>query len=193
MAFKDGFVTFPVLTTERLLMRQPSPDDAEAYLRGMATVDQDVWGLRGGDTVDAVRSFLTVGQKAYQNKAQIRWVIVECDGSADGNSLIGEVKLCGFEYQSKTEIAYWLSAVKRGKGYGTEAVAAVVGFAFDVLELHRVEGIARPDNAASCMLLRKLGVKPEGVLRKARNEGGRDGVWNDAAVFGMLKEEWRAV
>lgn len=187
MAFIDGFTQFPELTTERLALRQLGPEDAAAYFRGLNTVDPTVWGLRQ-DSEEGTRAFLAVGLKAWKNKACIRWAIT----ARGKGQLLGEVKLFGFEYRSKAEIGYWLAESHRRKGLGTEAVAAVVSFGLCVMELHRIEAFARPDNAASCGMLEKLGFQREGVLRKFRCEGGHGGVWNDAVVYGAMREEWTA-
>lgn len=51
------------------------------------------------------------------------------------------------------------------KGYMTEAVAAVVDYAFGPLGLHRVEANVMPRNLPSLSLLRKLGFEEEGLAR----------------------------
>jgi len=53
----------------------------------------------------------------------------------------------------------------RGKGFGTEAVALVVGHLFDAEEVERIEARTAVDNDAMCRLLAKLGFVREGVLR----------------------------
>jgi [ribosomal protein S5]-alanine N-acetyltransferase len=184
MTFQDGFRSFPVLTTTRLVLREPVPEDAQAYFDGLSTVLPAVWGLRR-DSAESTRDFLAAGRKGFRNKATIRWAIVE-QGS---RRLIGEVKLFDFVYQSKAEIAFWLADSYRRRGYGGEAAGAVVTWGFEVLDLHRIEAFVQPHNAASCGLLVKLGFTREGLLRKFRNEGGREGIWTDSAVFGMLRGE----
>jgi ribosomal-protein-alanine N-acetyltransferase len=186
MAFKDGFKPFPELTTRRLLLRQLVPEDAEPYFNGLSTVSPEIWGLRR-HSVESTGRFLATRLRDFGSKSAIMWAIAE----RNGGSFIGEVKMFAFVYQSKAEIAYWLTDRYRRKGYGSEAVEAVVRFGFDVLGLHRVEAYAQPSNTGSCALLSKIGFTQEGVLRKFRNEGGRAGIWTDSAVFGLLREDYR--
>jgi ribosomal-protein-alanine N-acetyltransferase len=185
MAFKEGFKPFPEFRTDRLLLRQLVPDDAEPYFNGLNTVPSDIWGLRR-DSVESTRQFLTARLRDFRSKSAIMWAITR---RSDG-TFIGEIKMFAFVYQSKAEIAYWVAAGYRRKGYGSEAVRAVLRFGFDVLGLHRIEAYAQPNNTASCGLLAKIGFAREGVLRKFRNEGGRTGIWTDSAVFGLLRENY---
>lgn len=182
MAFQDGFKMFPELSTERLVLRQLVPEDAEAYHQHLRTVSPDIWSLRY-DTVEKTRTSLVVSQKGFRNKAAIRWAITH----KEQNDLIGEIKLFDFVRGSKAETAYWLTENQRRQGFGFEAGQCAVKFAFEVLELHRVEAYAQPVNDASLALLGKLGFKKEGVLRKFRKEGEQ---WQDFVVFGLLREEY---
>ncbi len=185
MAFRDGFRPFPELTTGRLLLRQLGPNDAEPYFTGLNTVPPSTWGLRR-DSIESTRRFLATRLQDFRSKSTIMWAITERRGGV----FMGEIKVFGFVYQSKAEIAYWLADTFRRKGYGSEAVTAVVQFGFQVLGLHRIEAYVQPSNAASCALLAKLGFTREGLLRQFRNEGGRAGVWTDSVVFGLLRQDY---
>jgi RimJ/RimL family protein N-acetyltransferase len=60
------------------------------------------------------------------------------------------------------QIGYQFAPVHWGQGYATEAVRAVVKYAFYRTRLDRVAAIARPDNAASIRILEKLGFQVVG-------------------------------
>lgn len=77
----------------------------------------------------------------------------------------------------------------RGRGYGTEAIELVLGFAFDGLGLHRVGIEVLAINARAKSLYENLGFRLEGRLRDAHRDG--DG-WCDALVMGLLEDEYRA-
>lgn len=62
-------------------------------------------------------------------------------------------------------LGYSVDAAAQGVGIGTEAVRAVVDFAFHVLRLHRVMANYQPTNERSARLLRRLGFVPEGYAR----------------------------
>lgn len=77
----------------------------------------------------------------------------------------------------------------RGRGYGTESIELVLGFAFDGLGLHRVELEALSINTRAISLYENIGFRPEGRRRDAYRDG--DG-WCDAMLMSMLDDEYRA-
>ena len=77
----------------------------------------------------------------------------------------------------------------RGRGYGTEAIELVLGFAFDGLGLHRIGLQVLTINARAMSLYENLGFRVEGRLRDAYRDG--DG-WCDGVVMGLLEDEYRA-
>jgi ribosomal-protein-serine acetyltransferase len=91
---------------------------------------------------------------------------------------------------NSAEIGYWIRSDLAGKGLMTEAARAVVGFAFDELQLHRLELHAGVANAASIRVAEKLGFKRAGVLR----HGSRN-AWDyyDVIVFDLLATDRRPV
>ena len=77
----------------------------------------------------------------------------------------------------------------RGRGYGTEAIELVLGFAFDGLGLHRVGIEVVAINGRAKSLYENLGFRVEGRLRDAYRDG--EG-WCDGIVMGLLEDEYRA-
>jgi RimJ/RimL family protein N-acetyltransferase len=63
----------------------------------------------------------------------------------------------------------------------------LVGFAFEQLNLHRLEADADPRNERSLVLLERQGFRKEGFLRERYIV---DGEIQDAVVFGLLRSEW---
>ncbi|MGH2929291.1 MAG: GNAT family N-acetyltransferase [Solirubrobacteraceae bacterium] len=84
-------------------------------------------------------------------------------------------------------IGYWIDRDLAGQGYVPEAVVVVLAFAFDTIELHRVEISIIPRNRASLRVVEKLGLRPEGIAQKYLEI---DGEWEDHAKFAMTWEEW---
>jgi ribosomal-protein-alanine N-acetyltransferase len=82
-------------------------------------------------------------------------------------------------------LGYWTGAMYAGKGYMTAAVRSVVRFAFEDLELHRVEAACQPDNAASRRVLEKAGFTHEGSARAYLKINGD---WRDHVLFGIVNE-----
>ncbi|TQL69834.1 RimJ/RimL family protein N-acetyltransferase [Nocardioides albertanoniae] len=85
-------------------------------------------------------------------------------------------------------LGYCLGKAAWGQGYATEAAGALLGWAFEALDLNRVQAEADTRNAASGRVLEKLGFRLEGTLRE---DCVVDGVVSDSWVFGLLRREWR--
>lgn len=77
----------------------------------------------------------------------------------------------------------------RGRGYATEVTRLMLRYAFDVLNLHRVQLHVWEGNAAGLHCYEKCGFQREGLLREAMKH---DGQYCDFLVMGILEEEWRA-
>lgn len=73
-------------------------------------------------------------------------------------------------------IGYKLDRQFLNKGYMTQAVRAVVDYAFQSLHLHRIEGNVMPRNMASRRVLEKCGFSEEGLAKKYLKING---VWED--------------
>ncbi len=108
---------------------------------------------------------------------------------AEGASIIGRIALTGVMRGAfmSAHLGYWIDEEHQRRGYMTEAVRAVVRFAFDVLGLHRVQAAVMPHNAASLRVLEKLGFRKEGESPRYLQIAGK---WADHAVFAVTAEEW---
>ncbi len=91
--------------------------------------------------------------------------------------------------------AAWLglgmgNAAWRGRGAGTEAGRLALDFAFQELNLHRINATVFSYNTASLRMCEKLGFSREGVFREFLQ---RDGQWHDMILLGILRREWEAL
>lgn len=85
-------------------------------------------------------------------------------------------------------IGYWMGAPHAGQGMMSEAVRLMIGFAFDVLRLHRLEAACIPTNARSIHLLEKAGFQREGLFRSYLKING---MWQDHLVFSLIEDDER--
>jgi ribosomal-protein-alanine N-acetyltransferase len=83
-------------------------------------------------------------------------------------------------------IGYYLDQQQNGKGYMTEAVRLAVEFAFQVLELHRIEAGVMPHNIRSIKVLEKAGFHKEGIAVKNVKINGK---WEDHQVLAIVAED----
>lgn len=86
------------------------------------------------------------------------------------------------------EIGWVLHPDYQGKGYATEAAAALLAHGFTTLGLHRVIATCQPQNPASWRIMEKLGMRREGHLRQCIERP--DGIWWDEYFYAILAEEW---
>jgi len=84
-------------------------------------------------------------------------------------------------------IGYFVDQSRNGRGYATEAVGLVSGFAFGEAGLHRVQAAVMPRNAASIRVVEKNGYRFEGLARRYLQING---VWEDHNIYALTAEEW---
>jgi ribosomal-protein-alanine N-acetyltransferase len=85
-------------------------------------------------------------------------------------------------------IGYSLDYEYEGRGLMREAVAAVVRFALEHLNLRRIEACYMPANVKSERLLEALGFQIEGLLRSSLEVNGR---WEDHKICSLINQNWR--
>ncbi len=102
-------------------------------------------------------------------------------------SLVGAITLSNVRrgVAETGTLGYWVGRSYAGRGYATAAARAVVAWACEDLNLHRVEAACVPDNAASRRVLEKSGFQLEG---KARAYLKINGVWADHLLFGLVND-----
>jgi RimJ/RimL family protein N-acetyltransferase len=91
------------------------------------------------------------------------------------------------EYRSAS-LGYCLDEAAWGHGYATEAARALLQWAFETLDLNRVQAETDTRNLASARVLEKIGFQREGTLRE---DCVVNGEVSDSWVFGLLRREWQ--
>jgi ribosomal-protein-alanine N-acetyltransferase len=127
---------------------------------------------------DIIRSLLRL---AKQNQAAP--FIIEHDGD-----VVGQVTVSGLSFGSLSSgsIGYWISQDRAGKGITPTAVALVADWCFTGLGIHRIEICIRPENVSSLRIVRKLGMRYEGLRRRYIHI---DGDWRDHFCFAVTIDE----
>jgi len=85
-------------------------------------------------------------------------------------------------------LGYWIGARHARQGYMREAIDAAVHYAFDTLDLSRIEAACLPSNVASRGLLEKCGFKYEGVAQSYLQINGR---WQAHVLYANLRSDRR--
>lgn len=175
----------PTLETERLRLRPFADADAE----DLFALQSNVHVLRYWDSppwVDRapVARFLARCQQMAEEGSGARVAIERiCD-----QAFIG---WCTFnswnpDFRSAS-LGYCLGETAWGRGYATEAARALLEWAFDRLDLNRVQAEADTRNVASARVLEKLGFVLEGTFRE---DCIVNGDVSDSWVYGLLRRDW---
>ncbi|MGG3562148.1 GNAT family protein [Neobacillus rhizosphaerae] len=109
--------------------------------------------------------------------------------SKSSNKLMGRISLSGIArgpFQN-ANLGYYLDKEQNGKGYVTEAVSLIIGFAFGELNLHRIQAAVMPKNLGSIRILEKNGFRKEGSALRYLSING---VWEDHEIYALTKEDY---
>ena len=148
---------FEGLVTERLLLRRSRPEDAEAI--SAYRTDPDVSRYQGWDRTDPDGVRGTIVEMTGRAPGEPGgWVQFSVEERA-GGQLVGDVGLNPLDEQGVIEIGYTLAPRFQGNGYATEAVGALIAYAFDVLGADVVRAYAAAENAASIRLAERVGLR----------------------------------
>lgn len=178
-----SFDPFPELETPRLVLRRITSGDAEAF--HLLRSDPELTRHRGRRPLtraEADRRLLEIDE-GIRDHAQIMWAI----SLREDRRMIGECCLFRWDKEDmRAEVGYELFASYWRRGLATEAARAILAFAFEAMELHRVEANVDPANVGSIRVLEKLGFVREATLREHWRIAGR---FSDSALYGLLRRE----
>lgn len=110
-------------------------------------------------------------------------------GIFSSGQLCGEINLSSIQrgaFQSGY-VGYWVDSAQAGRGLCPEAVVVLCRFAFEDLDLHRLQISIIPRNHASRRVVEKLELRSEGIARAYLQINGR---WEDHVRYAITVEEW---
>lgn len=179
-----NFLPFPILKTQRLLLRQVNSNDAETIL-----------SLRSNDEVMKYipRPYLKTKEEALElialfddkieNGIGINWGICFHDEPEKLIGIIGHYRLKPEHYRA--EVGYMIFPEYHGKGIVSEALQKVVEYGFKEMKLHSIEAILDPENKGSEKVLVKNGFVKEGHLIENEYYEGR---FLDSMIYSLLNK-----
>lgn len=148
-----NFTPFPIIETERLVLRQLDIKDVNDIfdLRSDEEVSKFL-ERRTINTIEQAEQFINKMNNGISKKEWIFWVI----GLKNDSRLIGTICLWGFsEENSVAEIGYELMPNYQGKGIMQEAIESVIEYGFKTLKLKAISAYAHKDNLKSIALLER--------------------------------------
>lgn len=183
------------LITPRLIVRPPTPADV-GELRRLLRQNQEhlrPWNPAsppGEDptSITEVSRILLKHRRDWKRDTSFVFFVALREAP---QRLLGKVALSGVlrGAMQGAYLGYWMDAGSLGRGLATEAIGAVLDFAFGPAELHRVQAAIMPRNGASLRVIDKLGFRREGYAERYLQIAGS---WEDHVLFARTREEHAA-
>jgi ribosomal-protein-alanine N-acetyltransferase len=182
-----SFGSFPQLQTTRLELVEFEPDLAEDIFAVRSDPVVQLYNSVPHQTLEETRRFIAEQRLKYRQQVEIIWGI----RPRALNRVVGSVSIFGWDrYHRRAQLGYDLAKESWDQGLASEAIRAVLRFAFLDMDLNRVEIWTSGANQRSLRLARRLGFELEGTLRRRILEDDR--AFHDCAVFGLMRDEWTA-
>lgn len=181
---------FPELSTERLRLRLPAPDSAQAvadyYRRNADHFERwDPPRPDGFHTPSFWKDRLASNRREFRDGRSVRWFLFPKDSDP---TIVGH---CSFTNISRGPfqaclLGYGLDQELQGRGLMGEALRTAIRYAFDELKLHRIMANYLPENERSARVLERLGFEVEGLAQSYLFVGGR---WRDHVLTALTNDD----
>lgn len=172
-----------ILEGERVRLRPMQEADLPHFQRWLQDAEVRRW-LAAMNEPPTMQDELDWYHVTRENPDSVLWSIETIDGQ-----LIGSLELRLTLAHRRAELGISIhDKTQWSKGYGTDAVRLVLDYAFDELELNRVELTTDEDNARGLRCYEKCGFQREGLLRQHRLVEGRLG---NTVAMSVLRSEWQ--
>jgi len=176
---------FPIMETERLILRGPKPQDLQPVCDIHS--DPDVmrfYGVLPYESTDKAQKHLDWLSSLHRENKGLRPIIT----LKDEDTYIGDVGFYDYEEKhNRAEVGYILGKNYWGNGIMSEALEAVLIYGFNTMGLNRVQALIDPRNTGSKRVVEKQGFKYEGTFRDYEYEYGE---YIDLDMYSLLKREY---
>jgi aminoglycoside 6'-N-acetyltransferase len=179
-------VTFTKIETTRLLVRRFQDSDL-AYFYEYRN-DPEVARYQGWDSLGEARAQAMI-QHQMRSEPGVpgQWFQFALEVKETGQ-LVGDCGLCVLVHDARqAQLGITLARPYQGRGFATEAVSAVLDYAFINLDLHRVMATVDAENTRSAALMERVGMRREGHFLK---NAWFKGHWADEYLYAVLQAEW---
>jgi ribosomal-protein-alanine N-acetyltransferase len=177
-----NFTKFPILETERLVLREHAPSDAE-MLFAMRT-NEDVMRYIDRERpkdLDTIKAFIDKIIISFENGESLAWVIALKENP---EKMIGSVGYWRTDYANhRAEMGYMLLPNFWRKGIISEALSKTLTFGFEKVNLHSISANINPKNDASRQILLKHGFEKEAYFKQDYYFNGK---FLDSEIYGLL-------
>lgn len=174
------------LETDRLVLRRTVKSDIDEFffIQLNPNIRRYLGTNRLGDDLEKNRKYFN--EEKYNELNYYRWTIVR----KEDNKILGCIYLNIHDEKARTAgIDYWIREDAWGNGYTTEASRKILNFAFDTLNINRIESCGGKDNPGTYKVMEKIGLKYEGERKEGifYYYGGLENL----VLYGITKEEYK--
>jgi ribosomal-protein-alanine N-acetyltransferase len=175
--------TFPVLESDRLILRQFIDSDLESVFLGLSNPEIIKYYGISFETLEATKEQMTWFSELEKNQRGIWWAVcLKEDGQFLGAGGLNDLS----KKDEKAEIGFWLLTENWGKGYMSEAMPIILDYAFNSIGLHRIEGLVYSQNANCKRAIEKLEFILEGTMRDCEI---KDGNYVSLDIYSKISEK----
>lgn len=172
------------LNTQRLHLRRMEISDSHSLFKIWSDPDvTNFMNISSFTDESQAKEMIELFEELAQDNKAIRFSMIELKS----NKIIGT---CGFNFidfeNAKAEIGYDIAKAYWGKGFAPEGISALLKYAFETLELNRIEAKVEPANVNSIKVLQKLNFTFEGTLRQYEKSKGN---FVDINMYSLLKTD----
>jgi len=174
------------LETDRLVLRRTVKSDIDEFffIQLNPNIRRYLGTNRLGDDLEKNRKYFD--EEKYNELNYYRWTIVR----KEDNKILGCIYLNIHDEKARTAgIDYWIREDAWGNGYTTEASRKILNFAFDTLNINRIESCGGKDNPGTYKVMEKIDLKYEGERKEGifYYYGGLENL----VLYGITKEEYK--
>jgi len=176
----------PMIETKRLILRKIEMNDARRMFDYIFSDHRVMDNLIKGphkeisETIDR----LTEITNHYVNENFCYWGIE----MKESGELIGTIDLYNIDNGTENcEVGYNIGFNWWNQGYGSEALHAIIEFAFRFMNIHKISATHNIDNPASGRIMLKVGMKREGIIRHMIRKNNQ---YKDCGIYGILQQEY---
>jgi RimJ/RimL family protein N-acetyltransferase len=176
-----------ILENDTVLLRPLQTED-HAQLLSISLSEPEIWtySLVQASGEENLRNYIKTAMDAKAAKTEYPFIVFD----KRIGKYIGSTRFYDIQLKQKTlQLGYtWYSKAAQGSGLNANCKFLLLQFAFEKMDMERVEFRADNNNARSIAAMKGIGCTVEGVLRKnvIKLDGGR----RDSIILSILKEEW---
>ena len=178
-----------ILENEAVSLRPLQLSDVDNLLY-LSEDEPEIWKyslVRAGGGREHLENYIKIAMRGRENKTEYPFVVFD----KRTNRYAGSTRFYDINFGFKTiQLGYtWYGKDFQGSGLNKHCKFLLLRYAFEVLEMERVEFRADNNNERSIAAMKSIGCKVDGILRSNMPTSGSD-LRRDSIVLSILKDEW---